>query len=297
MIGGQSEYGSEHRQFTVRRQMMLRKLQMATILLCLSSYMAGETASIASIGTVNARGGLRVDGNDVMGNATLFNGSTIETSRASATLRLSAGAEVTLASDSHGTLYRDHLVLKKGKGELAGSSPFQLQAMGLHVSGNSAGSRGVVSVVSDGRIEVTALAGNLGVVNAQGIVLANLQPGRSMAFAMQGQGTPTSFSGTGIVSVENGRYYLSADNNVTYELVGKNLQKYVGTKVVVSGNLQPAAAGGAGGVIGVKSIAINGGGAVGLTTTELVIIGGVSAGLAATLGWVVYDATQNPASP
>ena len=52
------------------------------------------------------------------GNATLFDGSVVETSQASADLRLNKGVEITMSPASRGTLYSDHLVLQQGPSQV-----------------------------------------------------------------------------------------------------------------------------------------------------------------------------------
>ena len=270
---------------------MLRKLQAVAVLLCMLCYAAAGTVSI---GTASARGDMRVDSYMVKGNATLFDGSVVETGQATANLRLNKGTEITMATSSRGTLYRDRLVLQQGESQLAASSSYQIEANGLRVTASEPNSRVVVSMKPGKTVEVAALNGSFGVMNDHGILLANIRPGRSVSFAMQAGGTPTSFQGVGIVSSENGHYYLTTAENVKYEITGNNLQKYVGTKVVVSGTVQAGAASGAAAVITVSSIAINA--AVGATLTSVLIIGGVIAGGGVGVGYAVYDATQ-PSSP
>jgi len=88
-------------------------------------------------GTASARGDLNVDSNLIKGNATLFNGSVVETGQATADLRLGKGTRFTMATASRGTIYSDHLVLQQGQSELtASSSAFQLEANGLRVTAN-----------------------------------------------------------------------------------------------------------------------------------------------------------------
>ena len=96
---------------------------LAMILVSFSyAYASGATGSI---GTVSARGDLRVDGYTVWGNGTLFNGTAVETGQATATLRLDNGTEIKLAINSHGVVYRDHLVLLQGRSQLKTSgAPF-----------------------------------------------------------------------------------------------------------------------------------------------------------------------------
>ena len=90
---------------------MIDKLKVLVVVLCMLSY---AEAGTVSIGTASARGDMRVDNNMVTDSATLFEGSVVETGQASADLHLGAGTEITMASSSRGTLYRDHLVLQQG---------------------------------------------------------------------------------------------------------------------------------------------------------------------------------------
>src|SRR5271157_3895293 len=256
---------------------MFRKLQAVAALMCMLSYAAAGTVSI---GTASARGDMRVDSYMVKGNATLFDGSVVETGQATADLRLDKGAAITMSTNSRGTLYRDRLVLQRGESELAASSPFKLEANGLRVTPNETNSRGVVSLAAGNTVEVAALNGSFGVTNVQGILLANVRPGRMVSFAMQAADAnpTTSFSGVGLVTYEDGHYYLTDSANVKYEITGKDFKQYVGTKVVISGTIQAPAAEGTPSVISVSSIGING--PTGMSTTTKLIIGGVVVGAA-----------------
>jgi hypothetical protein len=238
---------------------------------------------------------MRVDSYMVRGNATLFDGSVVETGQASADLRLDKGAQITLSTGSRGILYRDRLVLERGESELAAPTSFQLEAKGLHVTPNEPKSHGLVSMKSGNTVEVAALAGSFGVTNNQGVMLASVRPGKPVSFAMQAGGTPASFSGTGMVSYENGHYYFTSNENVKYELTGKDFKKYVGKKVIlISGTVQAPVAEGATPVIYVSSIAING--AAGISAGTALIIGGVVVAGGAGIGVGVYESNQ-PATP
>src|ERR1035441_4158451 len=125
---------------------------------------------------------MRVDSYSVKGNATLFDGSVVETGQATANLHLNKGTDITMSTSSRGTLYSNRLVLEQGKSELAASSSFQLEANGLHVTPNEANSRGLVSVKDGNTIEVASLSGSFGVTNGHGVLLANVRPGRVVSF-------------------------------------------------------------------------------------------------------------------
>ena len=275
---------------------MLKNLQVAAIILCMLSY---ASAGTVSIGTVNVRGEMRVDSNNVKGNATLFDGSVVETGQATADLLLNKGVnrgvEIKLSTGSRGTLYNDHLVLQQGESELAASSQFQLQANGIHVTPNEANSRGVVSLKSGDTVEVASLSGSFGVTNDHGVLLANVRPGRTVSFAMQAKAIPNVFSGVGLISSENGTYYLTTDESVKYVLTCKDVHRFVNDKVVISGTVE-GAAGQAGGSLCVKSVSINGGGGLGMTSTAKWLIAGTIVGGGVVVG-VAIDNTNQPANP
>jgi hypothetical protein len=270
---------------------MLRKLQVAVILVCMLSY---AEAGTVSIGTASARGEMRVDNYNVKGNATLFDGSTVETGNATASLRLDKGTQITMSTSSRGTLYSDHLVLKQGASELAPSKTFQLQANGLHVVPNQPNSRGVVSVKSANTVEVASLNGSFGVSNDRGIMLANVLPGHSISFAMQAGANTETFSGVGLVTFENGTYYLVTDASVKYVLTCKDSHRFVGDKVVVTGTLQGPAQGGSGAtMLCIKSMDING--ETGMSAGKKWLIAGIVVGAGAGAG--IGLALSNSSSP
>jgi hypothetical protein len=269
---------------------MFKKLHVAAILLCMLSNAAAGTVSI---GTASARGDMRVDSHLVKGNATLFDGSVVETGQATANLRLNKGAEITMSTASRGTLHSDRLVLQQGESELTASNSFQLEANGLRVTPNEPNSRGVVSLKSGNAVEVASLNGSFGVTTDHGVLLANVRPGRVVSFAMQVGGNLATFSGVGLVSFENGTYYLTTAEDVKYVLTCKDLHKYVGDKVVVSGTLQggaPGQAGGTGSMLCVKSIEING--ESGMSKKNKWLIAGVIVGGAVGVGVAIADRNQ-----
>ena len=67
---------------------MLKKLQAVFVIFSMLSY---AQAGTVVIGTASARGDMRVDSYMVKGNATLFDGSVVETGQATADLRLNKG--------------------------------------------------------------------------------------------------------------------------------------------------------------------------------------------------------------
>ena len=271
---------------------MFKKLQVTAVLLCFLTY---AEAGTVSIGTASARGDMRVDNYSVKGNATLFDGSVVETGQASADLRLNKGVEITMSADSRGTLYSDHIVLQQGQSELMSSGAFQLQANGLHIVPAAPHSRGVVSVKPGNTVEIASLDGTLGVVNGSGVMLANILPGHSFSFAMQADANSSDFAGTGLVTFENGTYYLTTNTNVRYILSCKDPHTMVGDKVVITGTLQGPASGNGTTTLCIKTIDINGPTSMG-SKTKWIIAGTAVAAAGIGAGIALSNQSSSPAS-
>ena len=82
--------------------MKLRTMQ-AMVALAMSIQIGIVTAAAPAIGTVIASGAFRLDHLNVTGNATLFEGSLLETGGAASTIALANGARLSLAAASRGT--------------------------------------------------------------------------------------------------------------------------------------------------------------------------------------------------
>jgi hypothetical protein len=217
---------------------MLKKLQVAAIVMCMMSYAAAGTVAI---GTASSRGDMRVDSYTVNGDATLFDGSVVETGQVTADLHLNKGTEVTLATGSRGTLYTDRMVLQQGQTELTSSNSFKIEANGLRVSASSPNSRGMVTVKSGNTVEVAALNGSFGITNNHGVLVASVRPGQPLSFAIAA-GAPdlqlhADFDGTGTVSTEGGNYFLTI-NGQKFQIKGKDLGGDVGKTVKVKGTVE-----------------------------------------------------------
>jgi len=222
--------------------MVAKKCLLAMIFVTFSY--ASAFGATNSIGTVSARGDVRVDGDTVWGNGTLFDGTTVQTGQATATLRLDNGTEIMLAINSHGVVYGDHLVLLQGKSQLKTfGTPFILEASGLRVVPSGPNSLGVVSLGPAKTIDVAAVTGDFRVVDDASLSVAHVSHGATISFpAAQSAAAPggSPFIGVGgKVTHENGNYYLTTDLGVKYQLVtGEELKGFTGKSVTVSGFLQ-----------------------------------------------------------
>jgi len=278
---------------------MMSKLTVIAVMILSCSY---AEAGSSAIGTASARGDLRIDGSSVKGNATLFDGTVVETGQATAALRLSKGVEITLATESRSTLFHDRVVLQQGTSEFAPSGPFLLEANGLEVTSSEPNSRAVVSMSGSNTVEVAALAGGFQVTNGRGLLLARVNPGRAMSFAIQ---TPSEQTGTltitGQVLKGGHHFYLrESTTNTLYELTGRNFNSYVGREVQITATLKPGAptSGDAKSVVSVSSlttIAVSGVSAGIGTGTSILILGSIAVAVAG-IGYGVSQ-TSGPSTP
>ncbi len=293
-----------------------------------------DAAAPPVIGTVEAKGAFRMDNATVRGNATLFEGASIEvagetagaggtageTARKTAaaqsvgaatavSIQLTSGARVSLAAGSKGRFFGDHVVLERGRGQIEKAQGLNLEARGLVIQPETGTASARIALAGAAKVDVYPIAGSFRVLNSRGVLIANLNVGRTMEFEPQAPNAPSKL--TGCLVYKGGHYTLTDETTgVVVELSGPQLDKEKGNRVEVTGGMDPAAnpvsdasqlirvtrvnrlnkgcsattaAAGAGGPAGAGA----GGGGGGLSTTVIAIIGGVAAagvvgGLAAT---------------
>jgi hypothetical protein len=264
-------------------------------------------AAPPSIGVAVTRGNFRVDDANVSGNATLLEGTIVETRTAASSLQLTTGAHIALASDSKGQVFGDHIVLEKGAGQMEQLLGYRVEARGLTLESQMGVAKAQVALAGPHMVQMAALTGSFRVLNAKGMVVANLTPGSALQFDPQaaGQGEPWKLSGC--LRSANGHFTLTDDTtNVTVEAAGAGLDREAGNRVEILGAMDPAvtpvsgtsqlirvsqikhvgkgcgiskgaAAAGAGGAAAGTAATI-----AGISTTTIAIVGGVAA--AATIG-------------
>ncbi len=93
-----------------------------------SLFFSVAALAAPAIGIVTASGHFNVEGSQVWGNATLFDGATIETSSASSELALRNGVKIQMGADSRARIWENRLVLEKGIAQLAAPATFDARA-------------------------------------------------------------------------------------------------------------------------------------------------------------------------
>lgn len=229
----------------------------------------------APIGFVQASGEFRVNQAAVYGTGTLFDGALLETYRVRSDVSFSSGGHLALAPNSKTHVYRTYAVLETGAADV-NAPGYTLKAGGLSISGSGA----QVILDSPTRLRVGAASTSVEVRDRSNLLIARVYPGRPLEFAGGGQGGasgPVSISGT---LGKNGNQYVLSDSttNTTYQIVGSNLDKLVGTQVKVVGSLVAGAAAGSVPVVVATSV-----------VAAAAVAGGL--GAAAIAGIVVAGAT------
>jgi hypothetical protein len=209
--------------------------------LALGASVSAQTNSSA-LGSVTCSSHFRLDGSEIFGNSTLFDGARLEAGQAPLRLLLHRGVQLQLAPGAAGTVYHDRFLLERGEGRLLRSTGFRLEARGLRVLPASPDSSVRVLLPADDRLWVIALNGPVRVTSAAGLELANLPPRSGLEFQPQPAGAAAPWVLTGTLKRQNGRYFLQDETSgVIAELQGPDLDKYVGSRVEVTAAAIPGA--------------------------------------------------------
>jgi len=240
------------------------------------------SAATPGIGVAISQGNIFIDSSATAGNATIFNGSTLETQSAGSQVRLNGGALLRLASDSLGTVFSDHVDLQKGSASIKG---YSATANGLNVRADGKASA-AISMRDKGVVEIAALTGNVHVFDAAGFNVANLALGRALDLRPQAGGTGAASSLTGCaVKSGNGTLLTDEASNVTVQLRGGNAK--VGRHLQITGSMVPNATAGSDAtqVINVTNVKD-----LGACTAGGVAVAGSGGGASASIGTVALVA-------
>jgi hypothetical protein len=195
---------------------------------------AGAFAANPVIGIVAASGHFTLQGSEVWGNATLFDGATVETGAASSQLALRNGVKVQLGARSRARVYADRVTLEKGVGQISPASYFELDAAGMKIQG-----AGLRVNVSD-QVEIAALTGMARVSSSQGTALAVIPAGRHMNLSFQAAQSGT-LTRSGCLLYKEAHFILQDENTMeVVELAGQDLAPNLGNRVQVRGTASSA---------------------------------------------------------
>jgi hypothetical protein len=159
--------------------MTLHKLP--ELLVVAAVTMASLLAASPAIGVASAVGTFTVNSSEVEGNANLFNGSRIQTDRASSKVYLTGGASLVLGVNSAGTIYKDHFTLNQGAAKIDNLTGYSIRADRYDIRQAKPSSQAIVRF-KQGAVEIAALSGSLNVFDEKGALLTRVAAGTASAF-------------------------------------------------------------------------------------------------------------------
>lgn len=216
----------------------------------------------AAIGTITSNGRFEVEGATIWNQGTLLEGSRIATGPAASRLQLNGGSDIRLGVASRARVFADRLLLESGsvQGRLPANFHMETSALGLRIEGEgtqAAGAQAQIQLNQNGKVLVASLEGSLAVRNPQGLLLARLVEGNAVELSGSQGGATASTKLTGVLKHAGGKYTITDEvTGVTAELRGDQVAKFVGKRIVASGDLAAGATPAAGTeyVVLVKSI-------------------------------------------
>ena len=195
-------------------------------------------AATPAIGIVTASGHFTLDRSQVWGNATVFEGSVVETGSASSEIALRNGVKLQLAKDSRARFSSDRVVMEKGIGQISApisaKDSFEVDAANLQIR-----TSGRLRVSMGDGVQIASLLGSTRVSSASGMLLAAIPAGRAMSFAPQAaNGTVTR---TGCLLFKDNHFIMQDENTQeVIEVSGTGLAAQVGNRVEITGNASTA---------------------------------------------------------
>jgi hypothetical protein len=219
---------------------MLFKFQSAVSLFTCSCLLTAAAPISPSIGFVMTAGDIQVDGSSIHGNSILFPGSVVKSFDASSSLQYTDGTIATLRPSSTIKVYSEHAILERGIAVQRGGEKHAVIADGLKISGTTQNAVVLVGIKDSLHLEVSAQTGMAEVRTAGGDLVARVESGKTLSFALGAAGQDASMAQLeGILRQDQSGHYLLTDSrtNVTYELKGPGLEQLIGSSVSLTGTV------------------------------------------------------------
>jgi len=257
----------------------------------------------AVIGMTSGLTGAVLDNSRVGSGATLFDGSTVQTTSngdgSYSRIHLNDGTRLDFGAASKAQVFAKRATLEVGTTEVQSASGYEIDTQLLKIQ-PQASSVARIKVENGNRVFVTALNAPVNVLNRDGMLVARVNPGLPLSFLPQAGATGT-FDSTGCVLQKSGAAIFSDSSTTVSELRGVDLRKAVGNNTHVVGTVDTSAtpSGGATQVVHVTSATVTRKGgcsdkaaALGASTAAA----GLAAGVAgATAGGVAAGAAAGAA--
>jgi hypothetical protein len=218
---------------------MPKKLLVVLLLLCSTSHAVTNSNTAANskpVGAAIVRGDMRIDGNPITSNATLFDGNTVETSEASATLQMNGNVEIVMTAGTRAVVHDGYVKLEQGKVDVKITCGYVIELNGMRITPSSSNSHAEIGSNASANV----LNGEFLVLDSQGRVLNRIRKGGAQSFAAGQAKAPGPATYAGALSSEDLHPILTLfgpDSSVAYELQGRNVNKIQGRYVLINGTI------------------------------------------------------------
>lgn len=188
----------------------------------------------AAIGVASTIGSFTVDKVRVSRQATLVEGSRVETGEDALRLMPYDGGRLELDPASRASVFRRRLELDAGTVRLSGTDSYVLDVLGLRVVPADAGTSAAVTHSGEDRFTVTAYSGSVRVTRPEGTVIAEVKPGKSLEFQPTGRTSDVSVTGT--LESRSGKLQVKDETTgVTVDVTAPGLEEHVSKRVQIAG--------------------------------------------------------------
>jgi hypothetical protein len=159
---------------------MTAKAWFALIGLLRAGLACGSDIENPAIGVVTSKGDFQIDGFRARGNGTILKGTAIYNLKSPTHVSLNNGTRFDLAPEAQGQVFADHLLLKKGMGQVWPVDRFLILANGLRIDADS---HVRLWRLDEMLISVTSLAGTTVAQTEAGMPVAQISEGETRELA------------------------------------------------------------------------------------------------------------------
>ena len=142
-----------------------------------------------------------------------------------------------LSTETRVQVYHQKLVLEAGLGQLESAAEYEVEARSLRIT--TAGPHSVARIRLDGdrKVMVAAVRGTVRVKNASGLLVANVEAGKSLDFEPQAAGAAAPTRVSGCLLTKAGKIVVvDQTTNTLIELQGAGLDREIGNHVEITGS-------------------------------------------------------------
>jgi hypothetical protein len=216
---------------------MFRSVDSAISLLTCACLICSSSAAASDVGVVMSAGTVQVDGFEVPGTSVVFSGSRISSKGANSIVQFRDGTNATMQPGATMVVYGDHSVLEQGIALQHGIARHSVLANGLTISSKAPHAMALVGVKDYTHFEVAAQQGELEVTAPSGMALARIEPGTILSFDQEQNKGETTVITHLCGDLKENLQLTDVVTNVTYQLQGADIAKYVNSSIRVTGTI------------------------------------------------------------